>query len=262
MLQFTQEEYAEEWDLEALTNAMGAALQDRDHGRTSCARTSPSITREMLIEEFQADARDEYEAKEEEFGGRRELMRELERFVILQVVDVRWREHLENMDYLREGVHLRSMAQKDPLVEYTARASACSPISAARSAARSCCTSSTRSSRPRRRSSSRRRRRRTATSSTSTRRPRAPRRSAPRLGGGGSGPRPACSSSRRCRPRPHEKLGRNEPCWCGSGKKFKSATGSAASLPQAPAMADERELSLQEQLEGIGAQFDWVRGYL
>src|SRR4029079_14048669 len=48
------------------------------------------------------------------------LMRELERFVILQVVDVRWREHLENMDYLREGVHLRSMAQKDPLVEYTA----------------------------------------------------------------------------------------------------------------------------------------------
>src|SRR5437588_12292735 len=45
-------------------------------------------------------------------------MRELERFVILQVVDVRWREHLENMDYLREGVHLRSFAQKDPLVEY------------------------------------------------------------------------------------------------------------------------------------------------
>ena len=45
-------------------------------------------------------------------------MRELERYVILQVVDVRWREHLENMDYLREGVHLRAMAQKDPLVEY------------------------------------------------------------------------------------------------------------------------------------------------
>jgi preprotein translocase subunit SecA len=46
-------------------------------------------------------------------------MRELERFIILQVVDTRWREHLENMDYLREGVHLRAMAQKDPLVEYT-----------------------------------------------------------------------------------------------------------------------------------------------
>src|SRR3954452_9921369 len=48
------------------------------------------------------------------------LMRDIERFVILQVVDTRWREHLENMDYLREGVHLRAMAQKDPLVEYTA----------------------------------------------------------------------------------------------------------------------------------------------
>jgi preprotein translocase subunit SecA len=47
-------------------------------------------------------------------------MRELERFIILQVVDTRWREHLENMDYLREGVHLRAMAQKDPLVEYRA----------------------------------------------------------------------------------------------------------------------------------------------
>src|SRR5213596_2297538 len=76
------------------------------------------ISRDALIEEFGEEARDEYDAKEEEFGA--ELMRELERFVILQVVDVRWREHLENMDYLREGVHLRSMAQKDPLVEYTA----------------------------------------------------------------------------------------------------------------------------------------------
>ena len=45
-------------------------------------------------------------------------MRELERFVILQIVDMRWREHLESMDYMREGIHLRSFAQKDPLVEY------------------------------------------------------------------------------------------------------------------------------------------------
>src|SRR5206468_5792021 len=74
-------------------------------------------SREVLIEEFRGDARSTYEEKEKEFGS--ELMRELERFVILQVVDVRWREHLENMDYLREGVGLRSMAQKDPLVEYT-----------------------------------------------------------------------------------------------------------------------------------------------
>jgi preprotein translocase subunit SecA len=46
------------------------------------------------------------------------LMREFERYIVLQVVDTRWREHLENMDYMREGIHLRGMAQKDPLVEY------------------------------------------------------------------------------------------------------------------------------------------------
>ena len=45
-------------------------------------------------------------------------MRDLERYIVLQVVDIRWREHLENMDYMREGIHLRGMAQKDPLVEY------------------------------------------------------------------------------------------------------------------------------------------------
>ena len=53
-------------------------------------------------------------------------MRDLERFMVLQVVDVRWREHLENMDYMREGIHLRGMAQKDPLVEYRNEGHRCS----------------------------------------------------------------------------------------------------------------------------------------
>ena len=100
VLQFTQEEYTEEWDLEALTNAM-AALYQTEITAAELREDLSEISREALIEEFQSDARDEYDAKEEEFGA--ELMRELERFVILQVVDVRWREHLENMDYLREG---------------------------------------------------------------------------------------------------------------------------------------------------------------
>ena len=47
-------------------------------------------------------------------------MREIERYVMLQVVDSRWRSHLDSMDYLRDGIHLRAMAQKDPLVEYRA----------------------------------------------------------------------------------------------------------------------------------------------
>ncbi len=77
-----------------------------------------TTTREELIEEFQDDARDAYEAKVEEYGA--ELMREVERYLVLQVVDVRWREHLESMEYLRDGIHLRAMAQKDPLSEYRA----------------------------------------------------------------------------------------------------------------------------------------------
>ena len=119
---FTEEHYAEEWDIEALTNAMAALYPTEITAAELREDLGAELTREALIEEFKTDARDEYEAKEEEFGVTDDgtpLMRELERFVILQVVDVRWREHLENMDYLREGVHLRSMAQKDPLVEYT-----------------------------------------------------------------------------------------------------------------------------------------------
>src|SRR5690348_8262871 len=119
--QFTEEPYAEEWDLEALVNAMDSLYkQPKDEPITAdeLREDIDNVTRETLIEDFQEEAHEVYAAKEAEFGA--ELMRELERFVILQVVDVRWREHLENMDYLREGVHLRSMAQKDPLVEYTA----------------------------------------------------------------------------------------------------------------------------------------------
>ena len=113
---FTADEYAEGWDLEALTQAM-AQLYQTEITAKELREDLGEVSREALIEEFQTDARDEYEAKEEEFGA--ELMRELERFIVLQVVDIRWREHLENMEVLREGVHLRSMAQKDPLVEYT-----------------------------------------------------------------------------------------------------------------------------------------------
>src|SRR5438128_7136266 len=113
--EFTQAEYAEEWDLEALVKAM-ATLYDTEVTSDELKEDLEQVSRESLVEEFQEDARDAYAAKEEDLGS--ELMRELERYVILQVVDQRWREHLDSMDYLREGIHLRGMAQKDPLVEY------------------------------------------------------------------------------------------------------------------------------------------------
>jgi preprotein translocase subunit SecA len=113
--QHTEAEYAEEWDLEALLTEMSSLYET--HVELDELR-GQAWTREELVDEFQDDARDAYEAKEEQLGS--ELMREVERYLILQVVDARWREHLDVMEYLREGIHLRAMAQKDPLSEYRA----------------------------------------------------------------------------------------------------------------------------------------------
>jgi len=117
---FTESEYVEEWDLEGLVTQM-QALYGTDM-TVDELREEVEISREALSEEFAEDALDTYGERETLFGVHPDtdqpLMREVERFVVLQVVDTRWREHLEAMDYLREGIHLRAMAQKDPLVEY------------------------------------------------------------------------------------------------------------------------------------------------
>jgi preprotein translocase subunit SecA len=107
----TMAEYQEEWDLPELITAMDAL-----YGTGVALEEIQTLDREAIVEEFVEDALDEYKDREENWGD--EVARQVERYVILQVVDARWREHLESMDYLREGVHLRAMAQKDPLVEY------------------------------------------------------------------------------------------------------------------------------------------------
>ena len=113
---YLQAEYAEEWDLESLLQAI-RDLTGTDVTLGELREEGIDLgSRDAILEELQNAAQVEYEEKEQELGA--DLMRELERFVTLQVVDSRWREHLENMDYLREGVHLRAFAQKDPLVEY------------------------------------------------------------------------------------------------------------------------------------------------
>ncbi len=221
--QYTQEEYAEEWDLEALTGAM-AALYQTEITAQELREDLGDITRDALVEEFQTDAREEYEAKEEEFGA--ELMRELERFVILQVVDVRWREHLENMDYLREGVHLRSMAQKDPLVEYTAegermftalgqaiRAEVVLHLFhaeiAPEEAQEQLLQQQTNGNLHYEHESSA---------------------GADVIAAAGAGEAvaaaiPSAAGVQTVYASPQEKIGRNDPCWCGSGKKFKKCHG-------------------------------------
>ena len=75
-----------------------------------------NIDRDELIAALKADAHEAYARREDEVGE--EVMRELERRVILSVLDRKWREHLYEMDYLREGIYLRAYSQRDPLVEY------------------------------------------------------------------------------------------------------------------------------------------------
>ena len=104
----------EEWDLNGLIVAM-----EQLYGTGVTLEELKGLEIEPVIEEFLDDAREAYAEREAEVEKIHEgLMRDLERFIVLQTVDVRWREHLENMDYMREGIHLRGMAQKDPLVEY------------------------------------------------------------------------------------------------------------------------------------------------
>ena len=112
----TEGEFAEDWDLAALVAQM-QGLYGTDI-TVEELREEVELEREALIEEFVEDALETYDEKEKEYGP--ELMREIERYVMLQVVDSRWRSHLDSMDYLRDGIHLRAMAQKDPLVEYRA----------------------------------------------------------------------------------------------------------------------------------------------
>jgi preprotein translocase subunit SecA len=104
----------EDWDLDGLIVAM-----EQLYGTGVTLEELKGLEMDAVIDEFLDDAREAYAEREAEIEKIQEgLMRDLERFIVLQTVDVRWREHLENMDYMREGIHLRGMAQKDPLVEY------------------------------------------------------------------------------------------------------------------------------------------------
>jgi preprotein translocase subunit SecA len=108
------EGFAEDWDLEQLWSTMNT-LYPVSLDLTEYEERE-DLDRQMLIDDFKADAQAAYDKREESLGE--EVMRELERRVLLTVLDRKWREHLYEMDYLREGIGLRAMAQRDPLVEY------------------------------------------------------------------------------------------------------------------------------------------------
>jgi preprotein translocase subunit SecA len=111
--------YAEEWDLEQLWTALRTLYPVSltiEEAIEQAGGEKSDLTREFLLEELTADAQSAYDAREEDLGA--EVLRELERRVLLSVLDRKWREHLYEMDYLQEGIGLRAMAQRDPLVEY------------------------------------------------------------------------------------------------------------------------------------------------
>ena len=103
----------EDWDFDMLFNEL-RTLYPVGLDQQKIEEEIP--TQEELVEQFGDDISAAYDAREEALGA--ETMRELERQVLLSVVDRNWREHLYEMDYLREGIGLRAMAQRDPLVEY------------------------------------------------------------------------------------------------------------------------------------------------
>ena len=114
----TAEGYPEDWDLEQLWTALGtlypvgitiAQIEDEAGG-------AAGLTADLLSAELVEDVQRAYDVREEALGE--DVARELERRVILSVLDRKWREHLYEMDYLRDGIGLRAMAQRDPLVEY------------------------------------------------------------------------------------------------------------------------------------------------
>ncbi|KAB1504164.1 preprotein translocase subunit SecA [Corynebacterium sp. 320] len=120
----TAEGYVEDWDLDTLWNALEALygpsftheelVEGTDYGKAG------ELSSGQLLEALLEDANAQYDELEETVAaiGGEEQMRGMERAALLNVVDEKWREHLYEMDYLKEGIGLRAMAQRDPLVEY------------------------------------------------------------------------------------------------------------------------------------------------
>jgi preprotein translocase subunit SecA len=111
--EYTAGDFVEDWDISGLLSRMQEIFEPSEE----IMSIDPNrVDREDLTEALQDEALAQYDLREQELGN--ELMREIERLLLLQIIDQRWREHLYDMDYLREGIHLRGFAQIEPLVAY------------------------------------------------------------------------------------------------------------------------------------------------
>ena len=114
----TSDGVAENWDLNTLWLALRALFPISFSAQDLINEVGEvgALDSEFVLDRVLADARRAYEKRESELSA--PIMRELERKILLSVLDKKWREHLYEMDYLQEGIGLRAMAQRDPLVEY------------------------------------------------------------------------------------------------------------------------------------------------
>jgi len=118
------ETYPENWNIRSMIENMQQIFRFPDDAITvaddyytfSYNGKTEDLTRDNLIEAFIEIANNEYNAKEAEFGS--EHMREIERIILLRVVDTKWMDHIDDMDRLRQGIGLRAYAQKNPINEY------------------------------------------------------------------------------------------------------------------------------------------------
>ena len=106
-----KEIHPEEWNLKGLTNYIGDIFPFKYE-----ISFAEDITRDQIFDALLDKALAAYEKKEEEIGS--DTMRELERFIMLKVVDEKWMDHIDAMDQLREGIGLRAYGQRDPVIEY------------------------------------------------------------------------------------------------------------------------------------------------
>ena len=204
-----ESDFAEEWDL----NALLVDLQAYYPARLNVETLAPCDDRDEVVAMVLDDALDLYRQKCEDFPGGLETAKEIERDVMLQILDQRWREHLSDMDYLRDGIHLRQVAQQDPLtawqkegylmfehllsavdedfVRYITHVEATDPEELTSDEGLDLATTNASEVAP------------------------------------GSLGLPDHGGDTAVKPAPQEgdKIGRNEPCWCGSGRKFKQCHG-------------------------------------
>ena len=221
--QYTPGDYIEEWDLDELWVQLDQIFHV-DFSPDELDREA--LDREELKRLLAEDALKLYDERETELGE--ELMRALERYLLLQIIDTKWREHLYDMDYLREGIHLRGFAQIEPIVAYKNEA-----FTLFQDLMHSIWSDFARMvynveveiegengvpQQPQQTGLVSRRSALEYSGGTAEDQPSV-------LSGEGGEPVEEPVAVQQRRVDANESLGRNDPCWCGSGKKFKKCHG-------------------------------------